>query len=154
MAGAVAARLRDLLRFRGRIGPLAYWRLSALLAIITAVTLAAGYSAVIAIGPLGGVLLTPLLGVLVGSAGIFVRRLHDRNKSAWWALLFVGAPLLGSGWIAETDPSGSQGVTLLVALIGLVLQVWGFVELGFLRGTPGPNRYGFDPRHPPGEMFV
>jgi len=30
-------------------------------------------------------------------------------------------------------------------LFSLALWVWAIVELGFLRGTKGPNRYGPDP---------
>jgi uncharacterized membrane protein YhaH (DUF805 family) len=33
---------------------------------------------------------------------------------------------------------------LLVGIIPLV-NLWVLIELGFLRGTPGPNRYGPDP---------
>jgi len=155
LAGALGERLRDLIRFRGRLGRLAYWRSWALLLILGSVTLAVGYSAIIAIGPFGAVLLAPIIPLLVGTAGIAVRRLHDRNKSAWWILPFVVLPVLASGWVREGAPSGSQLVTLLVALASLVLNIWGLVEIGFLRGTQGPNRYGFDPRQPPPEeVFV
>jgi len=47
------------------------------------------------------------------------RRLHDRGRSALW-LLALGVPLLGPLWL-------------------------GF-EMAFLRGTPGPNRWGAPPR--------
>jgi uncharacterized membrane protein YhaH (DUF805 family) len=30
-------------------------------------------------------------------------------------------------------------------LVSLALMIWGFVELGCLRGTVGPNRFGPDP---------
>ena len=44
-----------------------------------------------------------------------VKRWHDRDKSVWWILL--GAiPVIG--WL------------------------WAWIELIFLEGTPGPNRYG------------
>ena len=155
MAGALGERLRDLVRFRGRLGRLAYWKATLLLVIITAVTLVVGYSAIIAIGPLGALLLTPMLAVLVGSAGIVVRRLHDRGKSAWWIVPFVIAPMMASAWIREGDPSGASLITILIALATLVLEVWGFVEIGFLRGTVGANRYGFDPMQPtPQEVFA
>jgi uncharacterized membrane protein YhaH (DUF805 family) len=47
-----------------------------------------------------------------------VKRCHDRGRSGWFQLIGV-IPLIG--WI------------------------WIFVELGCLRGTPGPNRFGPDP---------
>jgi hypothetical protein len=30
-------------------------------------------------------------------------------------------------------------------LAGFALSIWGFVEIGFLRGTAEPNRYGPNP---------
>jgi len=50
---------------------------------------------------------------------LHVKRLHDRNRSAWWMLFS------------------------LVPVIGLV---WLVVQVGFLRGTLGPNRFGEDPK--------
>jgi uncharacterized membrane protein YhaH (DUF805 family) len=33
-------------------------------------------------------------------------------------------------------------------LVSFAITVWAFVELGCLRGTVGPNRYGPDPLEP------
>jgi uncharacterized membrane protein YhaH (DUF805 family) len=49
------------------------------------------------------------------------RRLHDRDKSAAWLLLLL-VPLLGPAWL--------------------------LLELSLLRGSPGTNRHGPDPRAP------
>lgn len=49
---------------------------------------------------------------------VHIKRWHDRNKPAWWMLL-VFIPIIGG--------------------------IWTLVELGFLAGTDGPNRYGDDP---------
>ena len=46
------------------------------------------------------------------------KRWHDRDKSGWWSLI------------------------VLVPYIG---ALWALVELGFLAGTSGPNRYGPQP---------
>ena len=43
------------------------------------------------------------------------------------------------------DKQGNDTVELVAGLIGLVCVIWGLVELGFLRGTRGPNRFGPDP---------
>jgi uncharacterized membrane protein YhaH (DUF805 family) len=49
---------------------------------------------------------------------LYAKRWHDRDKSGWWTLIcFV--PFIGA--------------------------IWMLVELGFLRGTEGPNRFGPDP---------
>lgn len=58
------------------------------------------------------------LAVLLPSIAVQVRRLHDTNRSGWWILIDL-VPLVG--WI-----------------ILLVFNV--------LPGTPGPNRYGPDPK--------
>lgn len=81
--------------------------------------------------------LTIWCGLAVG-----VKRLHDRNKSGWWILLFYFAPSVLSGWQVATTDSGSA---MIFGLIGLVISIWGLIELGFLRGTSGPNLYGPDP---------
>ncbi len=59
--------------------------------------------------------LIPLIWI---SFAIQVKRWHDRNKSGWM-LLINAIPIIG--WL------------------------WAFVELGFLKGTIGPNQYGEDP---------
>jgi uncharacterized membrane protein YhaH (DUF805 family) len=38
-----------------------------------------------------------------------------------------------------------EGGGFLLHLAGFAITVWAFVELGCLRGTVGPNRYGPDP---------
>ena len=58
------------------------------------------------------------LALLWPSLAVAVKRYHDRDKSGWWILI------------------------LFIPIIGLV---WYIVELGFLPGTPGPNRFGLDP---------
>jgi uncharacterized membrane protein YhaH (DUF805 family) len=41
---------------------------------------------------------------------------------------------------------GGSGTTgILMSLAGTAIAIWAFVELGCLRGTVGPNRYGPDP---------
>jgi len=32
-----------------------------------------------------------------------------------------------------------------VMLAGICISIWAVVEIGFLRGTAGPNRFGPDP---------
>jgi len=60
-------------------------------------------------------LLAPLAWI---SIAIQSKRWHDRNKSGWM---------------------------FLISLIPVVGFIWTIVELGCLRGTMGPNRYGSDP---------
>jgi uncharacterized membrane protein YhaH (DUF805 family) len=82
------------------------------------------------------------LATMWASFAVGVKRMHDRDKSGWWTLLFYVAPGILSGWQVTTPSVAS--VTLL-GYASLAILVWGIVELGFLRGTPGANRFGPDP---------
>jgi uncharacterized membrane protein YhaH (DUF805 family) len=95
----------------------------------------------------GAALLIWLIGLILFIAGAWsglavgVKRLHDRDKSGWWILLFwLGPGILGSWPTAAPDFGG-----FILALAAGALGIWAFVELGCLRGTPGPNQYGPDP---------
>jgi uncharacterized membrane protein YhaH (DUF805 family) len=59
-----------------------------------------------------------LLLTLWPSICLYAKRWHDRDKSGWWSLI------------------------LFIPIIG---GIWMLVELGFLRGTEGANRFGPDP---------
>ena len=138
-----------LISFRGRLNRKPYWMTAIGVTIAVAVVLLiawaltgeyelAGFIAVLA---LFAVLYIPL--VWVGLA-ISAKRLHDRDKSAWWLLLFYAVPLVLS---AASSPIGDSAFFLDLA--GLAIIIWAFVELGCLRGTMGPNHYGPDPLAPP-----
>jgi uncharacterized membrane protein YhaH (DUF805 family) len=71
------------------------------------------------------------------------KRLHDRDRSAWWLLLVYGPPAAALAAIAFGGASPSLTPAMLIALDVLALPaLWGFVELFLLPGTQGPNRYG------------
>ena len=68
----------------------------------------------------------------ISAFAVGVKRLHDRDKSGWWILLFYLAPsVLGS--IANTSEQPLVGFVLGVG--SFVISIWALVELGFLRGT-------------------
>lgn len=92
------------------------------------------------------------IAVFISGLAVGAKRLHDRDKSGWWLLLFYIVPsvLLGLGMaIAIIGAAGSSGGTgmlgLLLILAGPAVAIWAIVELGCLRGTVGPNQYGPDP---------
>jgi uncharacterized membrane protein YhaH (DUF805 family) len=75
-----------------------------------------------------------------------VKRANDRNLSSWVVGLFFAGNValdlftLLNGAIDTANPV--NGIILVpFALLGLAL----IVELGFRRGTSGPNRFGPDP---------
>jgi uncharacterized membrane protein YhaH (DUF805 family) len=91
------------------------------------------------------VLFGVVIAIWVSYLAIGVKRLHDRDKSGWWILVFYIVPWLLGG---IADKQGDDTPALIAALIALVCLIWGLVELGFLRGTRGPNRFGPDPLQP------
>ncbi len=67
------------------------------------------------------------LATVIPSIAVTVRRLHDRNLTGWLYLAVC---------IAQFIPF----VGIIAAIALLVVMV--------LPGTPGPNKYGFDPKQP------
>jgi uncharacterized membrane protein YhaH (DUF805 family) len=85
--------------------------------------------------------------VLFAHFAVAIKRLHDRDKSAWRLLLFA-LPLVILQTIAyytDRTSTGAVEVSLILGLACLSIIIWFLVELGFLRGMAGPNRYGPDP---------
>lgn len=149
------------LSFRGRANRLRYWLTTLVLWVVSfgAAMVAVFLMATPVLGVVGTVLAGVLI-VVVAVAGLAngARRLHDRGKSAWWLLVFVAVPLLLSmpGELARTSPDESvQAGGALLAVLGLPFSIWGFVVMGCLRGTVGPNKFGEDPLHAPAqEVFA
>ncbi len=82
---------------------------------------------------------------------VAVKRAHDRNMSLWLLIVFFSAgallDLLTVLELTGTDDQPSM-LSLLIALPFTVLGLALRVELGFRKGTPGPNQYGPDPLAP------
>ncbi len=81
------------------------------------------------IGTLGLASLFPLFVFMMWSSiAISLKRLHDRNRSGWFLLIF------------------------LIPVIGMI---WLIIEIAFLRGTQGANRFGPQQpeRHDPHSMY-
>jgi uncharacterized membrane protein YhaH (DUF805 family) len=79
---------------------------------------------------------------LLWGFAIHTERLHDRDKSAWWLVIFCLIPVVLGQAIAWP---ASPLLHYVLALAGFALTIWGFVEIGCLRGTAGSNTYGPDP---------
>jgi uncharacterized membrane protein YhaH (DUF805 family) len=116
--------MREFLTFNGRIGRASYWLRG--LGIPIAMLVPATM-----IGSNIPLLVVPGIGLLilcvVALWAAMVRRFHDRNKSgAWYFLNFI--PIIG--------------------------PIWVFIELGFLAGTNGVNRYGYPQGSNPPALHV
>jgi uncharacterized membrane protein YhaH (DUF805 family) len=157
---------RLLFSFKGRIGRQVWWLTN--LAVMIVVALAG--LIIDAIARSQGMIAfdaetnqfepTGVLGILLGVIGLInlwiiyalaAKRLHDRDHTGWW----LAAPLLGLvvGILLASmtlslpeggrEPWNTLGVFTFFGIVGLLL--WLFYEIGFLRGTEGPNRFGPDP---------
>ncbi|THD79444.1 MAG: DUF805 domain-containing protein [Phenylobacterium sp.] len=145
--------------FRGRATRNTYWS-AVLIAVFGGGALLGLEVAIVVLGLTEGAMISSAivaLILLVFFAAKVVRRLHDRDKSGAWIVVFWVAPIvlreLTKGSLDTTSVArGVLASALNVA--SLVLVVWGQVELGFLRGTRGANRFGDDPLRPGGEVFA
>src|SRR5688572_7422705 len=78
-----------------------------------------------------------------------IRRLHDRNRSGWWIFPLVLIPAAINVAISETTDHAHRGIFLTaIGLVASGFAIWGFIEIGCLKGTDGPNRFGADPLSP------
>lgn len=136
--GAAALPLRRYARFRGRSSRLEFWSYTVAVNVLQLALM---------------IIATPLawpvsLALLVPSQAVLVRRLHDVDRSGWWA---VPLPLLGfslfflyaSTSVMLGDETGRQ-ILIAAALNVLALAVLGGTLLAWTcrRGTSGPNRFG------------
>jgi uncharacterized membrane protein YhaH (DUF805 family) len=97
---------------------------------------------------------------------ITTKRLHDRDKSAWWLLVFFVLPVVLNipsfllvldmlkhfDAILRTAQSGgpppqppSSPLATISNGAATIISLWAFVELYCLPGTKGDNRFGADP---------
>ena len=159
--------LTDLLfNFKGRINRKPWWlatiavgaAASVITAVIEVIARSSGHTAVDPatnqIEPTGlpglAVLAVALANMWIGFA-LSVKRLHDRDRNGWWLLWQLLIVLVAVILIVVAIAVPEEQRPLWYALAGgaglaaLVISVWLFVEIGFLRGTDGPKRFGPDP---------
>lgn len=63
---------------------------------------------------------------------VTVKRLHDTNRSAWWALAWAGIYLVGTFTVAF----------IVGWFVWAALLIWVLFWLGYQEGSPDRNRYG------------
>ena len=130
-------------RWRGRIGREWFW-LGALMVIIIggAASGAAFAFAQQRIPYLAGAGLLALIAVYA-LLSVIVKRLHDRGKSILWLIPYCAVPIA----IAAAGPQLKQFIpdhAWIAQAVAALIGLWVLIELGFLRGTRGPNRFGED----------
>ena len=112
-------------------------------------------------GPIAAVL---NIALLLPSLAVTVRRLHDTGHSGWLLLGIIAYAVvavvvfvvgIGGAMAGGTQPDFASPV----AVVGVVLflGIFGFAIYLFVlmvsNGTPGPNRYGEDPKGPNVAVF-
>ncbi|EPR2262937.1 DUF805 domain-containing protein [Yersinia enterocolitica] len=73
------------------------------------------------------------------TAAVVVKRLHDRNKAGWWALLVVLAWMLMAGNWQMLAPIWQWGVGRFIPTLIMVIML---IDCGAFLGTEGENRFG------------
>jgi len=130
--------------YDGRIGRLHYWLGLMAAWAITGFFAAFAEEAVAGTGDIGRyVAFVFIVGTLIWvHSAVTVKRLHDRGRPAWWYLLYGVAPpalFIAATYFYTTNVLALASTLYVLSFAGLI---WVIVELGFLRGTAGPNRYG------------
>jgi uncharacterized membrane protein YhaH (DUF805 family) len=132
--------------FHGRIGRQTFW---IALGAVLAVNVVACYAA----QQIGGDKLNAVVDLVFTypEFAIAVKRGNDRNMPLWpIAVFFAGSVLLdflsvlGLTGTDEEPSTLSFAIAVPFTILGLGL----LVELGFRKGTAGPNRHGRDPLAP------
>jgi len=78
-------------------------------------------------------------------SAVTIKRLHDRDKAAGWYLVYGIAPFgffLAAIYFWTARAMEMASALFVLSFVGLI---WAIVELGFMRGTLGPNRFGPEP---------
>ena len=150
--------IRLFTRLSGRTGRLGFWFGLMTLALVGAGLAIPAMPSIFSDNPLADIVrntralglygLAISLALFYPAIAVTTKRLHDRNKTGWYtALLWL--PLLvqmttgyfdGLGWL-ERAYNLSTWLLLEMAAVGS----WFFIELGFLPGTAGRNKYGPEP---------
>ncbi|MCA3716888.1 MAG: DUF805 domain-containing protein [Brevundimonas sp.] len=153
----------DPFSFKGRASRRDFWTIWIAMALLQALVVVLGGIVLSAlrepvVGPEQRTLAVAIFSVVIliafgwPLAAVGVRRSHDRNMSGGWFLISMAFSVATNIWDASISLRGvpedaPEVVGLGIAgVLQLILSVVFLVTFGFLKGTPGPNRYG----NPPG----
>jgi uncharacterized membrane protein YhaH (DUF805 family) len=132
--------------FEGRIGRKTFW---IAVAVLSVAEIAAHFVAELIQGDRLSAIVD--LAFVYPEFAVAVKRAHDRNMPVLFLIAFFAASavldLLTVLELTGTDDQPSS-ISVLIAVPFSILALFLLVELGFRRGTPGPNQYGPDPLAP------
>jgi uncharacterized membrane protein YhaH (DUF805 family) len=129
--------------FEGRISRKTFW-------IAIAVLIAAELAGYLIAQALQGDRLSAIVDLVFvyPEFAIAAKRAHDRDLPIWILIIFFGGgAVLDLLTVLELSGGTDQPslMSLMIAVPFTVLLVALLIELGFRRGTIGPNQYGPDP---------
>ncbi|HXG79806.1 MAG TPA: DUF805 domain-containing protein [Methyloceanibacter sp.] len=134
--------------FEGRINRAKWWAGTIILTIISIIL---GFIIGAVFGPsfLGTLLLIIVTLVLFyPSYAVSAKRFQDRDKPGITALYGL-VPVLIASLLQAFGLTGAPGepnaLGWICALVTWGVGIWFLIDLGILKGTPGPNRFGGDP---------
>lgn len=98
-------------------------------------------------------LLVLLLGTVYAGFVLSLKRARDRDRPEWYVIGLYALSVVSSIARNFIPPSGRSfdqmtAPQMLMLTLDVILSIWGLImliDLGFLRGTIGANRYGPDP---------
>lgn len=82
-----------------------------------------------------------LVCLLWPTACVIVKRLHDRNKSGSWSLLFILARMLLAG---HWEILGGTWQWVVGRFVPVLIMVTMLIDTGAFIGTRGENKFGKD----------
>jgi uncharacterized membrane protein YhaH (DUF805 family) len=134
--------------FDGRINRAKYWAGIVILAIIS-IVLGFIIGAVFGSSILGAILVTLVtLALFYPGYAVAAKRFQDRDKAGITALYGLVPVLIASllqAFGLTGTPNNPNALGWICNLITMGVGLWFLIELGILKGTPGPNRFGGDP---------
>jgi uncharacterized membrane protein YhaH (DUF805 family) len=132
----------------GRINRAKWWAGVVILGIIF-IVLGTLIEVIFGTGFFGGLLATLLtLALFYPSYAVCAKRFQDRDKpgkTALYGLVPFLIAFLFSAWGLTGTSTENNVIGWLCALAVIGVSLWFLIELGILKGTPGPNQYGGDP---------
>jgi uncharacterized membrane protein YhaH (DUF805 family) len=134
--------------FDGRINRAKYWAGIVILAIISIV---AGFiiGTIFGTGAFGTILITLItIALFYPGYAVAAKRFQDRDKPGQTALYGL-VPVLIASLLQSFGLTGAphqlNALGWICNLVTFGVGLWFLIDLGILKGTPGPNQFGGDP---------
>ena len=134
--------------FDGRINRAKYWAGAIILAIVS-IVLGLVIGGIFGASTFGVILVTLItLGLFYPGYAVTAKRFQDRDKpgiTALYGLIPVLIASLLQAFGLTGAPSQPNALGWICTLVTMGVGLWFLIDLGILKGTPGPNRFGGDP---------